>query len=357
MAYKDLVVNNWPGGLGDLGIPWAEFAVKSVRTEASFSSEGGGNQAVLPLQVRWIDHEVAVQALVGDNYRDPGTGLFVRKLPAPHPYYTNLYCSRVNVRPYKFIGKTDLGTGVAADWRYAILTAVFTQPKWNRTLSDSELLRVFGDPPEEWQRFTIWHPQPMVETISRPKDQLAWGETIGPVVAGGVLPDSIARLLGKIDMTLTWCRVPGRGLFASAGGVPGTGLPTNIVNLLGTVNNSPAIFGRPIGELLFKGAAIEPVENAQTAGVLPDGQTNLLYNVRFFFSLFPTSTSGLEGSGAYHGHFLSFANDAKLYLVVGATPNRGPGPPDGTGDGTGNWSLNQWLFRQADHTQLFTLVA
>lgn len=282
-----LVNNGW------LSVPWAEYVSRQGTTLDAALSYDSGCTAAYTIQVNWSDLNQAITDLVGVNRWDKPTKQLVRVPPARHPHFRWLYCSGISsVRPVRWDRKTAGPRGAVSEYELALITAKFTQPRWNRTLSDNDLQMDFGRS-DEWERFCTHMPTSAVETLTLLPSEMLWAETsaTGPKVG-----DSVTIPLGQrvrvLNLQVIWHRVPRNG---PVGGLfdKDDNLPTNLLAAIETVNDA-TFMGYPAETLLFKGYRFQPVDcpEPDRATEAADSRGNyLMYDVVLDF-LFRDPTAG-----------------------------------------------------------------
>lgn len=334
MATPELKNNGW------ISMPWAEFTSRTGSTqEASFGYQSG-NQAMMSILVEWDLQIYAIREILGHHIFNRFTGYLERTLPVRHPVYDWLYAERItSCRPIRFRSKGTLRGRTTSQYDFALLTIQFTQPR-HVILSDADLDRLYGAPRQEWRRYVEVRLEPSGEMLSRDEGAFKYAETVaGGPSAGDKVRGSVAQFISKITHTLVWKRVPMAGLFSS----DGFGLPTNVLNAVGTVNNA-SFMGFDTGTLLLQPPRFLPLEapmppwlNALDEG---RGQPSLVYDVELPVVYFkPTS-----GGGTYQGHNLApwpgaTSGGNKWYLIS----------HDGTAGGNR-------IFPSSDWTNIFKLL-
>jgi hypothetical protein len=329
---------------GLVSVPYSIFCGHegSAGQDASLGHGTGGNQATLILQVAAPDLEQAFQDLLGlytVDAIDPLTAppwRVARTVPARHPIYDWLRCSRITgCKGVKLTGKdTVTGPSPQPTFNHYLVSCLFTQPHYS-IYSDSDLDTKF--PPvtasdgkhyrQEWRRWCVWGGVPSVEAMTREAGSMVWVETgAGGPTIGSAFNSPWPRFLQKQDIVCRWCNVPAfDGLLSSATAT--IERPINLENALYTVNDAP-FRGYPAGTLLFRGYNTAwneaPYPSGATIGGRgPTNYPSLTMDVELAFTFFDPPNGSTT-----RGHNLApFApatgGNGKWYEVVEATGSQG----------------------------------
>lgn len=313
---------------GMLTVRWAEFITDKGSSQEAAFSYADGNQATLTIFVYDADLEQAIADLLGSQEANFGGGsgsnTLDRVLPAQHPRFSWLFCSRVSsVKPYRFTGTTGPGGsqqngrlgGKSSQYDLYLLTCVFTQPKF-ALYTDAQLdAQAGGGPRPEWLRYTERIAQPTTFVLSREAGQsfrYVEDNGAGQPPANTNVPVPQPQFLNQVDYNLMWRRVPYIGLFGGGG----TGTPDNQLNGLSAVNDA-AFLGFPAGTLLFKTFRVHPYEDPVSPSLfglnVNTGQSSLVCDVELVFTYF-NPPSGVS-MATNHGHNLAPWRDNRWYLV------------------------------------------
>jgi hypothetical protein len=256
MAEPTLINNGW------LSVPWAHYiggGSGSDGTDAALGHGPAGNQATFPILVNWDDVNQAIVELCGEYFFSSGPDHYLtRILPKQHPMWPMLYVSRVvSVKPMKWTGKDFTLASRFSDYRYAMLSLLFQQPKYP-LLTDQALDAKF--PPvaiggtnyrQEWYRYCEPTPKVGIETLSTEAGAWKFAEGTGgtqPTAGSTLVTAPTLQPLSKGPLLYLWRNVPYYGLFS-----PTTGRPEKLIAAAGTVNSVafPGANGYPVGTLRF----------------------------------------------------------------------------------------------------------
>ncbi len=234
--------------LSGLDFPWAFKTGSRGPSDASFGPEG-----VVAAEVMMVydeDAAIAAQQLLGYSWRDastydPGvTGATLRRvLPFQHPYYTQMYCTRiVKVEGLSPDGKAVGITGSPfQQYKILLLTLQFSRPPYALLADDEIGTDMTTGVAQEWLRYTtrVWSPG--TEILSREGTTFRFAEGTGPTSTSpaATFPGSIGYPVTKVKLTMTWHQIPEFGMYDA------TGFPSNVLydffdgaRLAGTVNAS-----------------------------------------------------------------------------------------------------------------------
>jgi hypothetical protein len=315
---------------GMISVPWAEFITKQGSSAESAFGYADGNQSTLSILVGFNDLAQAVSDLLGYQQFNPQTTNLDRNLPAVHPFFNWLWCSRISgVHPYRFQtkvtgsgspypGEPSLGSyGLYDLW---VLTCVFTQPKFamysdNFVDSNYTVQTPPASPRQEFRRFLEVIPQPASFALTRDANAsftfVEGGGGTQPTANTTNVPTPSAQFLTQVDYNFLWRRVPQIGLISQT-----TGRPDNLIDSLNKVNDA-AFLGFPKGTLLFKSFRLHPVEDPVSPtsfGLnLGRGDISLVYDVELVFSYF-NPPSGITNATNF-GWNLAPWTDNRWYLV------------------------------------------
>jgi hypothetical protein len=310
------------------GVTTVAYSIYTGRGAGSDGIDGAlghgpsGNQAALSIQVDADDVPLALSDLLGYFDRTAETGYLHRNVPAIHPQFPWLYCTRVTgMHGVKILGKKTFFSPWP-DWDHVVLVCLFQQPKY-RVLSDSILDKLY--PPvnvggtnyrQEWQRYVTKIPQSVTEALTQqPSSFFAWAEGGGanhPVV-NALVPTPQVQFLPKQDVTLLWSQVPKvRGLESSAAAT--LDRPINLESTYVVNNNT--FLGYPAGTLLYKGFRYASINEAPyPLGLAFSRQTDpsLTVDVELFFTYFNP-----PAGGATAGHNLAPFTDGLWWKIYDA---------------------------------------
>lgn len=286
---------------GMITVRWSEFITdKGSNRDAAFGY-ADGNQATLSIFVYEDDLLTAIADLLGSQEANFGGGsgstTLDRKLPAQHPNFDWLFCSRITgIRPYRFKekglagGTTQNGLLGGARSRYDlyVITAVFSQPKF-RMFTDAQLDAQAGAGPRpEWLRFTERVAQPTTFVLSREAGQsfrYVEDDGAGQPPANTNVPTPVPQFLNQVDYNILWRRVPYIGFYGNAGDGP----PQNQLDALSKVNDAD-FMGFPAGTLLFKSFRVQNVEDPVSPSAfglnVAAGDTSLVVDVELVLTYF-----------------------------------------------------------------------
>ncbi len=263
MASPTLVQNRWLNG-----IPWTHYTGRAGGNDGIDAALGhgpSGNQATFTIIVDWFNFQNAVVQLCGQYFWSSGGGPMTRYLPKQHPAIPWLYVGRiVGVKPMIVTSKDfTLEPGNWSNYRYVMITIVFTQPKY-ALLTDQALDKAFpqimgigfggANVRQEWRRYMEMTPKIGVETLSIEAGQYKYAEGTGaggqPLAGTTSVAAPILKPLSKGSVLGVWRNVPVYGLIS-----PTTYQATYLNLAVGTVNSVayPDANGYPIGTLLFQG--------------------------------------------------------------------------------------------------------
>ncbi len=264
--------------------------------------------------------------LLGYSWRDDSTfvtdttpSTLRRVLPWKHPYWQQLYCTKV----VKFEGLSPDGKIVGIDgpfqeYKIVLLTLQFSRPPYallqDQDIPEDETTGV----KEEWRRYTttVWSPQ--IELLARQAGTYLYTSGTGPG-AGNPFPGSIGFPVMKLGLTLTWFQLPQDAVYDE------NGFPSNLLldffdgtQLPGTVNAS-AFKGNEVGTLLYLVPKIEPHPLQLPAALMNldwnEGAAQLQYNVILNFLYFdPPQGPGAAMSS--QGHNNAIWADGLYYPIV-----------------------------------------
>lgn len=285
-----------------LTFPWAFKTDSRGPGDANFGPSGA--VAVEVMQVYGEDLLEAgtdnpLSQLLGYSWRDPTTlipmtvpATLRRVLPFQHPYWQQLYCTKV----VKFEGLSPDGKIIGIDgpfqeYKIVYLTLQFSRPPY-ALLSDAEIP---ADPDtgvkEEWLRYTtrVWSPG--VEILAREGQTFVYTSGTGPtsLSPAATFPGSVGQPVTKQKLTMTWHQLPEAAVYDS------NGFPKNLFydfftgdRLVSTVNMA-AFYGCDIGTLLYIIPNIEPhpLQLPPALMDLPFDETfqlqyNVILNLLFF---------------------------------------------------------------------------
>lgn len=304
-----------------LAFPWVEFNSRSGSV-ADISMGPDGVAMGMVMIVFWDDLEEACQALLGYSYRDTDLDpvQLGRVLPWRHPYWTQLWCTRiVKVQGLDNRGKDDgFGDGPFTDYAFARLTLQFTRPPY-AILDDLDPLVNLGlGGRQEWMRYTDRFWTPSIQILSREGMQYKFVEGAAGSPLNRAFPGSVGQKLSKVGLKRTWYQIPEKAVYNSAG------FPANLIyslgdttiQLLGCVNNA-SFFGCAAGTLLYTAVEITP-RPLHLPAFLMDIQgesVQLQYDVTFHYEYFDPPIGG--GGATTHGHnCMPYAKDGLWYKVA-----------------------------------------
>lgn len=336
MSYPTLQRNGWfPSN-----IAWAEHVGAHADHGPTGSFDYDDNvAATMQIQVGFGDINIAISDLLGVSRVTRNTVPLTlhRDVPMQHPIFPQMYCTKIqSVTPLKYTGKglpqgVFTGNSLCSQYDRWIVTAGFTVPKY-RVMDDAALISVFGNPPQEWRRFTEWEEVPASQEMSREGSTFFWAEGDAP---GSAVVAPMGQRLTTRSLSLIWRRVPRYGLYVETG----DDLNSNVLSCVGCVNNA-TFLGRTAGTLLCTGVRTagkaSPFTFALQTGFVGGSDPNLYYDVTFSMEWFDPPTSG-----ATHGW-----NDAPYPKQANGYWFRVSTTADGSGPG---------LVPTADFTKMFQL--
>ncbi len=242
-----------------------------------------------------------------------------RVLPWVCPYVPWMYAVSVsNVQGVKFKGRSAAFSTINPFQtfdRVRMIVTFSTLPY--DVISDTRLRDEFGG--DESYRFVEKPWRATAEYISVNQGffrfaQGAPGPPGGDASLGQRFPLGTAKITVKVDLEWTWHNVPEAFIFNRQG------LPTNIVNGFGCVNDS-AIWGYPAGTLLCLPAELTPIFQPVNPTLLGHRAfaPPRAWNVKFLFK-FWDPPRGVQGNGSVpptaRGHNLAlWPDDAFFYLI------------------------------------------
>lgn len=287
-----------------LSVPWTEYVGKSVQAVAESTWATDANSAVMVIDVNAGGSEKAKADLLGYAQRIEVNGVprLHRNLPARHPRWPWMVCTRVVAKDYKFLEKADYLAGPAAAYHFTRLTCVFTTVPYN-VISDSDLSQ-YGS--AEWNRFTEIYYEPGLETITPDRGAFKWADGPG---AGTDINFGLPQLLSKPTIRMVWRDVPENCLYDV------DGIPTNVEALQGRVN-SATFRGHPAGTLLCISAKTMP-RYAPVApslvGLNDDHNPPRVFDVEYLLKKFDPP----YGNASYRGHNLGpYANADRYWWLI-----------------------------------------
>lgn len=293
-----------------LSFPWAFKTDSRGPGDANFGPTG--SRAVEVMIINDEDTDDALQELLGYSWRDastydpPTTGATLRRvLPFQHPYYTQLYCTRI-VKS-EGVSPLDIEIGIEGApfqaYNLLYLTLEFSRPPY-ALLEDDE---IGVDPTtgvaQEWLRYTTWVWSPGVEMLSREGTTFNYTSGTGPMASGQPFPGSIGYPVVKTKLTMTWHQLPQFGIYDA------NNFPNNVLydffngdRLTSTVNAS-SFFDVDIGLLLYIVPEIVPHPLQLPPDLMKLGNENFLlqYDAILHFLFFdPPLGPGATGPGGHN---------------------------------------------------------
>ena len=245
------------------------------------------------------------------------TSTLKRILPWRHPYWTQLWCTRIgSVKPHQPTGNlvtwavpADVQTGdvtgsPVTEYTLALLTLQFTRPNYT-ILADDD---INGD---ESNRYLDRFWKPNVQMLSREGQVFVYSE--GAVSPGGPLnkqfPGSVGQKLMHLKLQRTWYQLPEAAVYDS------NGMPSVLVRFMGRVS-SATFMGMTAGTVLLEGLDITPQPlqiPSDLMGITSKSVQNQ-YNVSFNIDYFDPP---LGASATTRGHnTMPWAGNGKWYKVV-----------------------------------------
>jgi len=284
-----------------LTFPWV-FATGPTGSISDANLGHGGCAAAEVMLIYFDDLADAAQQLIGYSWRDTSTtpSTLRRIIPFKHPFYTQLYCTRiVKVEGLQPDGVFDDTFGPYETYTLMRLTLQFSRPNY-ALLADNQILDMDGNP-QEWLRYTDRYWYPDVQLYYRESTTFVYTEGT-PSSPQQPVPSSVGLPIAKLELTRRWYQLPENAVYTN------TGFPSNLIfnffdgsNMLETLN-STAFLGIRAGCLRYVKPEILPQPlplPPQLMGLLDTESFQLQYDVVFHFVYFDPPL----GSGATtHGH-------------------------------------------------------
>lgn len=299
---------------------WREVIGNMSTWTDSYNTETG--VATLVGHVDWADSNEIMFNLLGLNKTNREVKRINRILPCRHWYYSNLYCTSVEIQGVQFTGKQDSPLSALGS-TYITEAAKFTRVQVTATFSTLPYkAREDADVAvgQEYKRFVQITPKPKAEFITRTAGQMRWADTAagGPTV-DTAFPGEFNQLEAKTTYELKWWYVPEDYISD-----PDLELPiyTKIQAAIGTVNSATFM-----GVTAYKLLCLEPVIERMSVPNLTDDNTEyFLCNVTLpmvYFS--PTNVSA--GTTGFHGHLVKpfFNTTAATVTYYGVRSNGSTG--------------------------------
>jgi hypothetical protein len=285
--YPILTIHSTSG----LTFPWAFYTGPTGSAGDANFGHGGCAAAELML-IRFEDFGVALQQLIGYSWRDASTTppRLRRVLPFKHPFYTNLWCTRVvKVEGLKPDGLFVDTYGPFETYKILRLTLQFSRPSY-AVLPDNAILDMSGNP-QEWLRYTdrLW--QPEIEVYSREGTQFRFTEGTGPTATtpAAQYPGSIGLPIPKARLARRWYQLPEFGVY-NVDGFPNNVLKDYLTGaILCETLNDATFFGIPAGCLRYVAPEIIPQPLPLPPGLMQlagNEYFQLQYDVVFHFVWF-----------------------------------------------------------------------
>ncbi len=314
-----------------LTFAWSEMVHNESLSELSCGADGVALGMVM--LIYFDDLQDALQQLLGYSYR-AGAGDLQRNLPFQHPYFNQLWCTRID--RCQFLQSTGnetwvdpTGSGTISTWTFAKLGLKFTRPNYP-LLEDSDIEE------GEWERFTDRYWKPKIDILSRPDGMFKFEEGTDVPTGRGII-GSVGQRLGKAELQRTWYQIPEAGVYNANSFPEHLFLLDDGTPRLGTVNDAEFL-GCATGTLLYMAPDIVPIP-LQMPGYLmgiAGESVQLQYNIRFNFIYFdPPIGPGTTKRG--HNNMPWSKNNLWYPVISQSTP---PKPP----------------FASSDFTQLFTIM-
>jgi hypothetical protein len=276
--------------------------------------EHGASGITQMIRVNFADQQQAITDILGNQFVF-GSDL-VRNPPLQHSLYPAFYATKVSLTgglqaDGKYVAQGGMGNDVA-QYTWVRLQITYT------TLPFSVNLSATGQP-SEFFRYVSKIPQPGVEFLKVGNSKNGTYKYVTNAASPPapsfrtVVPFGMNVRLQKTTLQYKWWWVPEAYLFNSAG------LPTNIINGIGKVNNAAwpnTLNGFPAGTLLAMPAQFEAINSPNSTLTTPTGATggqpNKEYNVMFNFLYFapPYNAADLP-----QGHNAAPFNDGLYYQV------------------------------------------
>ena len=298
-----------------LTFPWA-FATGPTGSLSDANLGHGGCAAAEIMLVYFDDIGTAAQELIGYSWRDTSTdpSTLRRILPFKHPFYTQLYCTRiVKVEGLQPNGVFDDTFGPYETYKVMRLTLQFSRPNYP-LLTDDQILDLDGNP-QEWLRYTdrFWYPD--VQVYYRQTQEFVFTEGT-PASPQQPFASSVGLPIPKLELTRRWYQLPENAVYDS------TGFPTNVIfnyadgsNFLETLNAN-AFLGIRAGCLRYSKPEILPQPlplPPELMRLLDTASFQLQYDIVFHFTYFDPPI----GVGATtHGHNTLPWTDNLWYLAA-----------------------------------------
>lgn len=255
MAFPDLQIQPASG----LTFPWVEFIGRKLSSGESTFGMDGGNSITMQILIQWSDLNDALQELLGACFTR--IKKFNRVLPWRHPYFPDMYCTRIiSMRGLRFRRKSIFfGGGPVSEYDYLHLTLQFTRPKY-AVLSDNQI----GDN-EEYKRFVDWNWTPSIQMLSREGTKFRYQEGQLTAPRGILVPGSVGSKIVKVKLSRTWHMLPPDAILAS-NGLPTKLLFASVATPLGGLEDVPTLgsvnsaewFGCEPETLMLIGIEIKP---------------------------------------------------------------------------------------------------
>jgi hypothetical protein len=242
MAFPNLQVN------APLTIPWAEYVGRHDGI-ADSSMSASGAVAAMTIIINWTDLPTAIQQCLGYSERitnAPKVSRLSRHVPFQHPYWPNLWCTRIiSAKGLQFRGKIlasigNIPSAPTTQFQYALLSLEFSRPPYP-VLTDAQLNQVATgtSPPQEYLRYTdrFWHPS--IQMLSREGMTFVYKEGLA---TGNPFPGSVGTKVVRAKLKRTWYQIPEAAIYNSSG------FPTNLITnptrqyglYLAAINNAGA---------------------------------------------------------------------------------------------------------------------
>jgi len=293
-----------------LTIPWAEYTGKGTGSTADVSLGPDGVVAGLTLDFNWTDLQRAVQQLLGFSYRVPGPGtingnpLLKRNLPFQHPYWGNLWCTRISrFQGVQMDGRAyDVSSGQpVTSYSRARLTCQFTRPLYPVIPDNLVPYNATSEVYEEWVRYCDRKWGIAIQILSRAGQSMIFSE--GNVPLGQFL-GSIGQRVCHAKLTRRWYQVPWQGLLTpEPGGFPLGLLSDEQGNMTPATVNMYPFLGAPVGTLLYESFDLieQPLQMPPELMLLVGETYPLQYDVVFHFDYFnPRLGLGVKPTGLGH---------------------------------------------------------